>query len=180
MTNREKTKKLFNLILQYYILYTEASMTRDTYYEAYEAECEREISIKNMHIPSMSMSKQAFKVSATTTGFFSLVEFMISGNPPIMTLLIASLAYGLYVKNNIDQHNIELDHLAELKNRDDKYIKELRKIVYEISALSKELNYNVTLHTSWAPTEEELYHLKRYYQAELDRLYPSYQKIMKY
>lgn len=180
MTNREKTEKLFGLILQYYILYTEASITRDTYYEAFEAECEREISIKNKHIPSMSMSKKAFNTSVTTTGFFSLIEYMLSGNPPVMTLLIASLAYGLYVKNNIDQHNIELEHLSELKERDNKNIKEIRKIVHEISVLSKELNYDVTLHTTWAPTEEEMYHLKRYYQAELDRLYPRYTKALKY
>lgn len=90
MTNRDKTKRLFNLILQYYMLYKESTLTRD-----------------------------------------------------------------------------------------EKNIKELRKIVYEIGILSKELNYDVTLHTTWAPIEEEFYHLKRYYQAELDRLYPSNLSIMK-
>ncbi len=179
MTNRDKTKRLFNLILQYYMLYKESTITRDTYYEAYENKVEKELQIKNRHIPVMSMSKKAFKTSAKTTGFFSLLEYVLSGNPPVFTLLVATMAYALYVKNNIDQQNIDLEHLEELKQRDDKNIKELRKIVYEIGVLSKELNYDVTLHTTWAPTEEEFYHLKRYYQAELDRLYPSYSSIMK-
>ena len=69
MINEAKTRKLFSLILQYYILYKDASYTRDIYYKAYEIECEREIKIKNRHIPSMTMSKKAFKRTITTKLF---------------------------------------------------------------------------------------------------------------
>lgn len=180
MINEAKTRKLFSLILQYYILYKDASYTREIYYKAYEIECERELKIKNRHIPSMTMSKKAFKRTITTTSAFSLAEYMLSGNPPVFTLFVASTIYGFYVKNNIDQHQIDLEHLQELKQKDNENIKKLKEIVTEISKLSKELHYNVTLHTGWIPTEEELYHMKRYYEAELQRLYPRIQKTMKY
>lgn len=180
MINEAKTRKLFSLILQYYMLYKDASLTRDIYYKAQETEWNRELSIKNRHIPSMAMSKKAFKTSLTTTGAFSLAEYMLSGNPPVFTLFVASTLYGLYVKNNIDQHQIDIEHLEQLKQRDNENIKKLRDIVKEISKLSKELHYDVTLHTGWIPSEKELYHLKGYYQAELDRLYPKTQRSIKY
>lgn len=180
MTKRDKIKRLFSLVLQYYYLYRDASITRETYYNAQEIEWERELSIRNRHIPAMAMSKESFNASMTTTGLFSLVEFILSGNPPIFTLLIASMAYGLYVKNNIDQHNIDLEHLDRLKRQDAENIRQLKKIVQEIRQLSKELDYDVKLYTGWVPTEEELYHLQRYYQAELDRLCPNPSKILKH
>lgn len=172
MEEREKMKRMFNLIIQYYINYKYSRNLNELYYSEFEKNSKIDLARMNYHIPEMEMSKKSFKNVLSVGSFLALVEFIITKNVPYITLISAIILYGIYIYCNKVQYARDTEHVYKLRERTQKNMNDLKEIVYEIGELSRELNYEVTLHTGVEITNEYIQYLKCYLQSELDRIYP--------
>lgn len=174
MEEREKAKKMFNLIIRFYIDYKRLNSMRKLYYDEYDDFSKLELSSMNYHIPEMVMSKKSFNSVLSTGSFIALVEFILTKNVPFMTLASAFVLYMFYIDNRKAEIQRQKEYLYSLKSRCQIKEEYLKDLVCEIGKLSRELNYDVTLHTNCDITDEYIQCLIHHLQYELDRMYPCH------